>query len=286
MRACPSCARSGHEPLYTVKGHHYVACVACGSAWLDPVPSDEPAELYGEGYFHGGEDRGGYVDYEADATLHLRNAAARLRFVAGALPASRPADAVDVGCASGYTLDVYRDAGLRPHGVDVSPWARRRAEERGHDVHPSLAGALRAAPELQLVSFFQVLEHLPDPDAAVAEAAAALPAGGVLAIETWDRASRIARLSGTRWQQANPPSVLHLFTRSGMVMLAERHGMRVERVAATSKLVSPVLAVGVVAHRLGRLGAPLVKGSQVAGLGRLAIPYKLGDLFTMVAVKR
>lgn len=286
MPACPCCAHARHEPLFTVKGHTYVACRACGSAGLDPLPADEPTELYGEGYFQGGEDRGGYVDYDADAGLHRRNAAARLRFLAGALPTGRPADAVDVGCASGYVLDVYRDAGLRAHGVDVSPWARARTGERGHDAHATLAQALGASPALTLVSFFQVLEHLPDPDAAVAEAAASLPRGGVLAVETWDRSSRIARLSGARWQQANPPSVLHLFTRTGLERLAERHGLQVEKLAATSKLVSPALAVGVVAHRLGRLGGPLVRGVQASGLGRVAIPYKLGDLVTLVAVKR
>lgn len=286
MPACPCCAHARHEPLFTVKGHAYVKCVVCGGAWLDPLPADEPTELYGEGYFQGGEDRGGYVDYDADAGLHRRNAAARLRFLAAALPTARPADAIDVGCASGYVLDVYRDAGLRAHGVDVSPWARRRAGERGHDAHPCLAQALSASPALRLVSFFQVLEHLPDPDAAVAQAAAALPPGGVLAVETWDRSSRIATLSGAKWQQANPPSVLHLFTRTGMEKLAERHGLRLERLAATSKLVTPSLAVGVVAHRLGRLGGPLLRGVQATGLGRLAVPYKLGDLVTMVAVKR
>ena len=287
MSACPCCTSERTEPLFAVKGHAYVACATCGSARLDPPPPDVPAELYGDRYFVGGEDRGGYVDYDADAALHRRNAAARLRFLAGALPATGgEPDAVDVGCASGYVLDAYRAAGMAPHGVDVSPWARRRAVERGHDAHATLAGALAAAPHLTLVSFFQVLEHLPDPDAAVAEAVAALPPGGVLAVETWDRHSRIARLSGPRWQQANPPSVLHLFTGDGLRRLADRHGLRVERLAATSKLVSPALAVGVVAHRLGRFGGPLLRGVQATGLGRVAVPYKLGDLVTMVAVKR
>ena len=286
MSACPGCAGTRCEPLFAVKGHPYVACPTCGSARLDPTPIDTAGQLYSDRYFVGGEDRGGYVDYDADARLHRRNAAARLRFLGAAIRPDRPADAVDVGCASGYVLDVYRDAGLRPHGVDVSAWARERAVARGHDVHATLADALAAAPDLALVSFFQVLEHLPDPDAAVAEAAAALPAGGVLAVETWDRLSRIARLSGARWQQANPPSVLHLFTRTGLEKLADRHGLRVAKLSVTSKLVSPALVIGVVAHRLGRLGNPLLKGVQAAGLGRLAIPYKLGDLVTMAAVKR
>jgi SAM-dependent methyltransferase len=285
MSCCPCCASARTEPLYVTSGHAYIACSACGSARLDPLPVDEPADLYDAGYFMGGDDRGGYADYEADAVLHRRNADARLRLLASALPA-RGHDAVDVGCASGYVLDAYRDAGFTAHGVDVSPWARERADARGHDVHATLKGALAGSSDVRVVSFFQVLEHLADPDAALGEAAAALSVGGVVAIETWDRGSLVARVSGARWHQANPPSVLHLFTRTGLRELADRHGLRVERLTATSKLVSPALAVGVVAHRLPRVGGPLLRGVQRSGLGRVAVPYKLGDLVTLVAVKR
>ena len=133
------------RPLYAMRGHTYVACAACGSARLDPLPDDEPADLYGAGYFVGGEDRGGYVDYEADEAIHRRNADARLRLVASALPA-RGRDAVAVGCASGYVLDAYRDAGFVAHGVDVSPWARDRAAACGHDVHATLKARSRHRP--------------------------------------------------------------------------------------------------------------------------------------------
>jgi SAM-dependent methyltransferase len=286
MSTCPCCLGGRTEPLYSVRGHAYVACAACGSARLDPMPPDEPADLYGERYFVGGDDRGGYVDYDADAGLHRRNAAARLRLVAPTLGSAHGADVIDVGCASGYVLDAYRDAGYAAHGVDVSPWAREQAARRGHDVHESLGKAVAACDDLRLVSFFQVLEHLGDPDAALGEAAAALGPGGVVAVETWDRGSRLARWSGTRWQQANPPSVLHLFTRDGMRRLADRHGLDVVALRATSKLVSPALAAGVVAHRMPTLGRPLLRTLQVTGLGRLAVPYKLGDLVTLVAVKR
>jgi SAM-dependent methyltransferase len=286
MPTCPCCAHAVSRPLFRVKDHAYVECVRCASAWLDPLPVVDLSELYGEGYFVAGDDRGGYVDYDRDERLHRRNARARLEFVSGFLPPTRPADAIDVGCASGYVLDEYRRAGLVPHGVDVSAWARQQAGARGHDTHATLDKALGAADRPVLVSFFQSLEHMPDPDGAVAEAAAALPTGGVIAIETWDRLSRIARLSGTRWQQANPPSVLHLFTREGLERLAERHGLRIERMEATSKLVSPALAAGVIAHRAPKAARALTSVLDVTRLGHVAVPYRLGDLITLVAVKR
>jgi SAM-dependent methyltransferase len=283
---CPCCAHPQHEPLFRVRDQQYVACTRCRSAWLEPPPAFDPTSFYGEHYFVHGDDRGGYRDYEADGPLHRRNARARVRFVAPYLPPRQPADAIDVGCASGYALEEYAQHHLRPHGVDVSPWARQRVTARGFDAHATLTGAIGASPALVLVSFFQSLEHMADPDAAVAEAADALPSGGVVAIETWDRLSRIARLSGSRWQQANPPSVLHLFTREGIQRLAERHGLRIERMQATSKVVSPSLAVGVVKHRAPRALGAVEKVLDATHLAHVAVPYKLGDLMTVVAVKR
>lgn len=283
---CPCCTSPSFEPLFVVAGHAYVACLRCRSAWLDPMPAIDPAELYGEGYFVAGDDRGGYVDYDRDARLHARNAKARVRFCAPYLPPGRAADAIDVGCASGYVLDEYRAAGLVTHGVDVSPWARKEAANRDHDVHADLAGAIAASDRLAVVSFFQSLEHMPDPAGAVAEAAAALPPGGVIAVETWDRLSRIARLFGRRWQQANPPSVLHLFTRDGLTELMDRHGLSVEIMRASAKLVSPSLAAGVIVNRAPRAGRALQQALDVTHLGHVAVPYRLGDLITLVAIKR
>ena len=121
---------------------------------------------------------------------------------------------------------------------------------------------------------------------AIAHAATALRAGGVLIVETWDRRSLVARLSRSRWQQANPPSVMHLFTRDGLRRMATRHGFRVERLEATSKLVSPALVAGVVAYRSPRLASALRRAMAFTRITHLAIPYRLGDLVIMVAVKR
>ena len=121
---------------------------------------------------------------------------------------------------------------------------------------------------------------------AIAHAATALRSGGVLIVETWDRRSLVARLSRSRWQQANPPSVMHLFTRDGLRRMATRHGFRVQRLEATSKLVSPALVAGVVAYRSPRLASALRRAMAFAMITHLAIPYRLGDLVIMVAVKR
>ena len=228
------------------------------------------------------------MDYDTDAMLHRRNAVARLDRVTPWLPARQPLHLLDVGCASGYVLDEAVHRGWQAKGVDASPFARSCAEARGHRVSSTILSALngeRPNERPDVITFFQVLEHIVDASAAIESAAEALASGGVLAVETWDRLSRVARALGPKWQQANPPSVIHLFSRVGLTQMVERSGLRVVSVASTSKLVSAGHLAGVAAHRYGVLGRSAQHVAQATRITKVTVPYRLGDVVTLVAIK-
>lgn len=280
--SCPGCGsaqwRSWHQ-LRRDGDWRYVRCAGCGLARLDPMPQPEVlAEVFDDGYFHGGGARGGYDDYDADAATHRANATRRLsRLTSSAGPGTEPPLLVDVGCASGYTLDAARERGWRGVGVEVSPTAADRARAKGFRVESNLAALEDLAGTADAVCFFQVLEHLPQPDVALTQAARLLRPGGVVLCETWDGSSRIARLSGARWQQLSPPSVLWVFDRASAGALFSRAGLAVDSWRRTSKLVS----LGLVLGQLGpRLPAPLASAAAGAArrFGSVRVRYGLGDL--------
>jgi len=267
--------------LYNVRGFNYIRCVTCGSARLDPLPTD-PTSIYDESYF-ANSDLGGYTNYEADHELHERNANSRLALIARMAP-PQPMRLVDVGCATGYTLTQAKRKQWKASGVEVSDFARGIAADRGHTVFSSIGPALEAVRP-NVVTFFQVLEHMARPDVAVRAASEATERGTVLAIETWDRRSAIARLLGTRWHQANPPSVIHLFTREGVSQLLTRNGFEPTLIRATAKFVSFSQLAGVAEQRWGPLARAF---RRILGANRLrggAFSYNLGDLITAIAVK-
>ncbi len=274
----------------------YVRCGLCGIARLDPMP--EPAELaavFDDGYFAGGGARGGYQDYDADAPTHRLNAVHRLaRLPAAAAPAGAdgpggPGVLIDVGCASGYTLEVAAEHGWPTAGVEISPSAAAAARAGGHRVATSLSdlvdgsdGGEPLAGRAGAVCFFQVLEHLADPHAELVAARALLRPGGVVICETWDGASAVARLSGSRWQQLSPPSVLWILDRASTRALTARAGLRMTTWRATSKRVSLALVVGQLAPVLPRpLSGPM--HAVARRIPRLQLPYAMGDLVTFTA---
>jgi hypothetical protein len=97
-----------------------------------------------------------------------------------------PARAVDVGCAHGGFVMLLRRAGYDAMGLELSPWVVDFA--RSTFGVPVLVGTLEAqalAPgSLDVVTLFDVVEHLADPPATLGAAAAALAEDGVLVIQT------------------------------------------------------------------------------------------------------
>jgi SAM-dependent methyltransferase len=106
-------------------------------------------------------------------------------FIKTRVPA--PKDALDVGCAEGSFLGHALEAfpGVRWAGTDVSTYALERARARlpQLDLHEAPATALPfATARFDLVTAFDVLEHVPELEAAVAELHRVLRPGGHLVV--------------------------------------------------------------------------------------------------------
>ncbi|HEX3498977.1 MAG TPA: methyltransferase domain-containing protein, partial [Stellaceae bacterium] len=91
----------------------------------------------------------------------------------------RPNDSVlDFGAGAGTFAARLHDAGVRLVAVEPDPGLSRRLGELGVPTHHSLAQI--AEGSIDLVYTFNVLEHIPDDDAAVREIARVLTPGGRL----------------------------------------------------------------------------------------------------------
>lgn len=286
-RPCVICGAADKvRPWRTVGPWQYRECDHCSAVGLDPLPSAEDLrDYYRSTYFEGG-GQAGYLDYMADEPLHRKNARSRVgaarRF--GAKPGG---SWLDVGCAVGFTLDEARSAGHAVHGVEVSDWASSVARTRfGLDVSSTLADArLALETPADVLTMFQVLEHLPDPTASLQEARACLGPGGLLLIETWDRRSIVARLCGGFWQQISPPSVLWLLDRSSIEELLRRTGFELVRIEVGSKFISIGWGLGLIADKLSGALQRGLRRIAKSRLGRITLRYRLDDLI-LVAARR
>lgn len=164
---------------------HLHRCGDCTHQFLHPPVTREDQELiYGDGYFSAGGDwvcgvfGGGYLEAEP----HLREEAAE---ILGMLPAP-PARLLDVGCAGGTFLDEARSAGFQVSGIELNASMAKQARTRyGLEV---LCARVEDVPLDQwqecfdVVTLLDVLEHVPEPHAAVATIARWIRPGGHLLV--------------------------------------------------------------------------------------------------------
>lgn len=133
-----------------------------------------------------------------------------------------------------------------------------------------------------VVCAFQLLEHVVDPLAVLHSLHAALRPDGLLAAESWDRGSLVARVTGPHWQVVAAPSVVWLFDACGLMKMAEAAGFRDVRIQRTEKAVSVGQVASQVATATRRLRRPL-NAVATSRLGRTPLSYRMADLVVLTA---
>jgi len=267
--------------VHIKNGYAIHACSGCGVRAVWPTPgADELAAVYSAAYFQRGDK------YSAAARqAAMRNDAIKLDWIR----AQRSGGSLlDVGCATGSFLAAAREAGFTISGVEPAASAAATASERlGIPVHAGdLASAAFPPAEFAVATLWDVIEHVTDPSAVIAETARVLAPGGVLVVSTGDIASPWARLTGARWPLLTPPQHLFYFTKASLCALLERHGFSVVSVRHPGKWVTLGFALFKAVESWGRWARPLAALIRRCGLDGWRLYLNFGDIMTVVAVKR
>lgn len=234
VRACPVCAGSASVPLFTRNGFELRRCDACGCVFVgaDPASIDLPA-LYGESYYTGGHDAvfADYIGEEAVRRAHARRQLWWLRHLPPRLP--RRGRLLDIGCAAGFFLAEAR-VHYEVQGVELSAWSSAHARDRlGLPVFTgTLQQAGLPAEHFDIVTLWDVIEHVADPVALLAESARVLRPRGRLVLTTGDWASAYAQARGADWHLVAPPWHLTMFSRATMALAGRRAGLELVHCAS------------------------------------------------------
>jgi SAM-dependent methyltransferase len=222
MRRCEVCGGEAFSPMFEMVGHRFVRCDACALERIDPQPTDETlGAIYGHHYYDAwGLDRDGAVvgDLKRRTFAH----------VLGKLPPGGGA-LLDCGAATGFLLEVARERGYDPYGVELSEFGATeiaRKFGKGHSFQGELADArFDGVREFSVITMCDYIEHVRDPRAVLERARSLLREGGTIAITTPDTGSLSRRVMSAMWTHYKIEH-LYYFRRSNLARLLEDVGFR------------------------------------------------------------
>lgn len=193
--------------------------------------------------------------------------------------------ALDVGCGDGEWLAILQSCGWTGVGIEMDPRRAAATRTRGVSVWPGDVSAYPgAAASFDVVRFWHVLEHMPDPSAALRDARRWLKPGGELILGVPNVQSAAHRVFRRTWSGLQYPKHLHHFTARAIDQLVRSAGflqVRVRHRSCGTWLDSAAVAGGRVGAWLTR--QPPIRLLSIYADGALD-SWHVGDGFDVRAM--
>jgi SAM-dependent methyltransferase len=282
--ACTICA-SDAAYAGTRREYKFYRCESCRHLFVWPVPGGT-LQIYTTDYFSGASQGFGYVDYDRDKQPMAFTFDRYLDILRRLSPNGKVL--LDVGAATGFFLDLARKRDWRVFGVEPSDYAASIGREKGIQIETGVLGESHFPPNsFDVVTLWDVIEHLPEPRTALASIHAVLKPGGILAINTPDSGSLLAKTLGLKWHLVVPPEHINLFHRKSLSELLQSSGFEVLSVSSIGKRFTLQYVFQTLAHWSGNgLFQRLSSRLQSFSIGRLGVPINLFDNMVLCARKR
>jgi len=236
---CYLCRQRVPTKVFTKYGYDILKCKSCQLLTLKFQQDYRSfiSEYYDERFFTGSQDRIGYSNYEGD---QLTEAINMKRYLTRISRFKSTGKLLDVGCATGIFLEFAQAKGFDPFGFDVSTYAVTKARHRlKHRIKQAVLSDVTYKPNsFDVITMFDVVEHLKDPRRDLKRLRTFLKDDGVLVINTGDAGSLLAKLMGKNWHFYVPPQHLFFFSQKTLTQLLHRAGYKVIKIEYKGKWLS------------------------------------------------
>jgi 2-polyprenyl-3-methyl-5-hydroxy-6-metoxy-1,4-benzoquinol methylase len=201
----------GRRDIYTL-----LRCPACSLVWLDNPPQPE---VMGEHYTEAYDRLISAAGQNSPNRWRDRNAVLSLYRTAGSL--------LDMGCSSGAFLETLRGPAWNLSGIEMSAESAEQARARtGAAIfNGTILQAGFAPGSFDVVTCFDVLEHLYEPRLVMGRVAEWLKPGGIFYVLVPNIDSAEGRVFRSYWHGLELPRHLFHYSPSSLTALAEGAGL-------------------------------------------------------------
>ena len=198
QRQCNLCNQVTPYVLYDFGDYSIMKCRNCGLAFnsnADQVGMVQLSDIYDDDkyWLENPNERYSTVDYEQSVFLKERVQMWKRNLERLEDLTPENGRLLDIGCATGVFLDVARKRGWDTCGVEISKYGSQYAREKFKlkVITGTLNEANYPADYFNVVTMWDVIEHLTDPAGTIAEIYRILKPGGLVAIHTPNQSSLI-----------------------------------------------------------------------------------------------
>jgi len=169
---------------------------------------------------------------------------------------------LDVGCSSGSLLHVASDLGYRVTGVEPATQAAATAQNAGFEIFNGLLHEANFPDNsFDIITLYEVIEHLTDPLSLVREAHRILKPGGLFLIGTGNVDSWTVTALGPKWEYFSIDSHgghISFFTPASIRLMAEKTDFLVEGIQAKRVCLAERNSEPAILYRSKKLFAELM----------------------------
>ena len=207
--------------LFKKDGYPIKECTRCGHRYTEIDNSDSHVKkVYSDDYFFAGKQ--GYPNYLNEKDILIRVGINYSKIIS---KYALPGKLLDVGCAAGFILKGFEQAGWKCYGIEPNEtMAEYGRKELNLQISTGVLENFDTNEKFDLINIFEVIGHFTDLDKALTKISNLLNKNGLLLIESWDMKSTIAKLLGKRWHEYSPPSVVNWFSDKTLSQLVNRYG--------------------------------------------------------------
>jgi len=255
---CYICDSPHIKPYFCLKTNGLMAlkCKKCSHVFIknSPINSDNISEFYTMDDFKGKrklQDRSRYTNYYNDCFANyednmssssvLKQFKEKAEYLSSKF--SKPCRLLDVGCATGVFLSMMKKKGWDVEGVEISEelasYVRMNFSIKTHT--KDLTREKLISEPFHVITLFDVIEHIPDPNLMISACKSLLAPGGILLMRTPTEDGLLRGIAKTIYRMSLKKiefpmhwfysfEHIHSFSLNTLSAILEKHGFSVIKV--------------------------------------------------------
>ncbi len=217
---CPLCKKNDYNEWGRVGKYTILMCKKCGLGITAPFPTEKELTESNQKVYQVEQRIKTYLSRRSYFEKRYRDNIAQIKRF------KHQGKLLDVGCNIGLFLNVAREEGFSVIGVELNKGcAQYGINNFKLDIRSDyLENVAFADQSIDVVTLFDVLEHVPDIHGFLTEIRRVLKKDGLIVVQSPNIQSLMAALTKSNWSWLTPPDHLYHFTPATLKLLLKEHG--------------------------------------------------------------